>query len=133
MMLIGFQKTRTQPGGRLGISLAELPNLLVSVHSSTLDLTNPFSSVVQFNNARFRQQTRSLLLQTLSVVQERKCDRVRACSYKPFQLFRSKNAIGVLKDALGKCRSEADKSDNAIGVLKKFLGTLRVPHGRLAT
>ena len=34
---------------------------------------------------------------------------------------RSESAIGVLRNALGMCKSEADKSESAIGVLKKAL------------
>ena len=44
--------------------------------NAPLDLTNPFSSVVQFNNARFRKQARS------------------------------ESAIGVLRNALDMCKKE---------------------------
>ena len=33
---------------------------------------------------------------------------------------RSESAIGVLKNVLGKCKSEAEKSESAIGVLRKL-------------
>ena len=37
--------------------------------------------------------------------------------------FRSENAIGVcIKNALGGCKSEAERSESAIGVLKNVLG-----------
>ena len=34
----------------------------------------------------------------------------------------AESAIGVLKNVLGKCKSEADRSERAIGVLKNALG-----------
>ena len=37
----------------------------------------------------------------------------------------SKSAIGVLKNALGKCTSEADRSQSAIGVLRNALGSCK--------
>ena len=36
--------------------------------------------------------------------------------------FRSENARGVLKNAVGGCKSEAERSESAIGVLKNVLG-----------
>ena len=45
---------------------------------------------------------------------------------------RSESAIGVLRNALGKCKSEADKSESAIGVLKKCLKTLAGSRGHPA-
>ena len=39
---------------------------------------------------------------------------------------RSESAIGVLRNALGMCKSEADRSESAIGVLRKCPGTLAI-------
>ena len=36
--------------------------------------------------------------------------------------FGSENAIGVFKNDLGVCKSEAERSESAIGVLKNVLG-----------
>ena len=39
----------------------------------------------------------------------------------PSSVVQLQNAIGVLRNALGKCKSEADRSESAIGVLKHAL------------
>ena len=68
-----------------------------------LDLTNPFSSVVQFNSLRSPP------------------------------IREAESAIGVLRTALGKCKSEAERSESAIGVLKTSPKTLAGSRDRLAT
>ena len=82
----------------------------VSVLHRPLALTNPFSSVVQFNNARFRKRPRSeKAIEVLG----------NALGMCKSEADRSDSAIGVLKNALRICKREADKSESAIGVLKK--------------
>ena len=46
---------------------------------------------------------------------------------------RSESAIGVLRNASGRCKSEAERSGSALGVLKTSPKTPRVPRKRLAT
>ena len=46
---------------------------------------------------------------------------------------RSESAIGVLRNALGRCKSEAERSESAIGVLKTSPKTLAASNTRLAT
>ena len=49
----------------------------------------------------------------------------------------AESAIGVLRNALGQCKSKAERSERAIGVLKTcpktFAGALREHRKRLAT
>ena len=40
------------------------------------------------------------------------------CKSEAERLFRSENAIGVLKNVLVMCKSEAERSESAIGILQ---------------
>ena len=42
----------------------------------------------------------------------------------------AESAIGVLRNALGMCKSEAERSESAIGVLRNALGTCKSEAGR---
>ena len=60
----------------------------------------------------------------------RKCPRTLADTPRPPRdialrsppIREAESAIGVLKNALGKCKSEAERSESAIGVLRNALG-----------
>ena len=47
----------------------------------------------------------------------------------PSSVVQLQSAIEVLRNALGKCKSEADRSESAIGVLKKCPKTLAITRG----
>ena len=94
---------------------------------NALDLTNPssvqFSSVVPFNNLRAPAIREAE--SAIGVLRN-------ALGMCKSEADRSEGAIRVLKNALRICKSEADKSESAIGVLKKCPFS-RSPCDRLAT
>ena len=82
---------------------------------NALDLTNP-SSVVQCKNLRSPPPIREAE-SAIGVLR----NALGKCKSKA---DRSESAIGVLRNALGMCKSEADRSESAIGVLKTSPKTL---------